>query len=513
MKKELILIMAMLLLGCANEKDGGGESPEKVIRSMLLKGEGEEVLRYLKENGGALPECERHYASLLGNFLVFMDKISALAGNASLPSATDYLSAVYYQFVEPLEGYLKEVDREADEVIFKRCTFVTEEGVKIEFGKEGEEYHLKVVLGDEWDEGEAMLFSCFANVILAGIDFLFSHAGEIHVLQVPAIYEEEPLATMRELGGFFDLNPRLLEFSKNPDLRKRFSDIPFRIKKISEYLYSNGGTKGSPSDDTGFLSYLLMKEDEIQEDEVLGLIDRGKKGEIDIGDEFVVGIKSFDAEMINFPNVTSGVRLKVTYSIYPVVKKTLEVMKEYLQTVWDQMSALENPSHPYARLSFKPLNEFLEVVNLPPVPEVIEVDLVHFFTDPKPLRKLLPYWYDDDGDPATPKKFVIEGESPVDRGFHFIYIQDVPHFPDTFTFTYTPQEPKVISGVRIPEDGIFPSGNYVLPYIAFQDPTFNSSLYVNPSRTGEGENQFLLPDHYLINRAIGVLVNYLNQGL
>lgn len=511
MKKKVIILCMAGLLGCAG--NGSKESPEDILKKFLSSGDGESALTYIEENKDKLTECEFLYSSMFANFLVFLKKINTISQPVSSPSAVDYLANAYYQFIKPLEEYLINIDELADEIISKKCSFVLEEGLKIEMGKKGGDYYLMAILGDEWDEGEAYLFSIFSNTILSSIDFIFSHSGEVHTLLVPTVYSEEPLATLRELGGFFDVNPRVLEFSKDPELKKRFSILPKRLKKIAEYIYSNGGTKTTPSDDTGVLTYLFNHEDEHQGDEVLGFVDRGEKGKLDVGDEFVFGIKSFDADIINFPEVSSGIRIRMTSQIYPVVKKLIETIEEYSQTLWEQMNEVENPEKSYKRISFKPLNELLKEVNQTPVPEVIEVDLAAFFKDPIPLRRLLPYWYDDDYDIQTPKKFVVEGECPVDKGFNFIYIYDVPHFPDSFTFTYNLTEPRMVSGVKIKEDGIFPSINYTIPYIAFQDPTFNKSVYVNPAATGEGTNEFILPDNYLLNRAIAVLLKYVNEGL
>jgi hypothetical protein len=509
--KKIMIICMVGLLGCAG--NGSKESYEKTLKKFLSTGDGESALTYIKENKDKLTECEFLYASMLANFLVFLKEINTLSQPVLSPSAVDYLANAYYQFIKPIEKYLVNIDEMADEIISKKCSFVLEDGLKIEIGKKGGDYYLMAVLGDEWDEGEAYLLSIFSNILLSAIDLIFSHSGEVQTLLVPNVYSEEPLATLRELGGFFDVNPRLLEFSKDPELKKRFSILPERLKKIAEYIYSNGGTKTTSSDDTGFLAYLLNREDEYQDDDVLGFVDRGEKGKIDVGDEFVFGIKSFDADIINFPEVSSGIRLKITTQIYPVVKKLIETVEEYSQTLWEQMNAVENPEKSYKRIGFKPLNELLKELNQNPVPEVLELDLAAFFREPVPLRRLLPYWYDDDNDIRTPKKFVVEGECPVDKGFDFIYIYDLPHFPDSFTFTYNLTEQRIVSGVRIKEDGIFPSINYTIPYIAFQDPTFNNSVYVNPSATGEGANEWKLPDNYLLNRAIAVLLKFANEGL
>jgi len=511
MKKKVIILVMAGLLECGG--NGPKESPSDKLRNLLSMGDGESALTYIEENKDKLSECEFFYSSMLANFLVFLKKISTLSQPVLSSSAVDYLANAYYQIIKPLEKYLVDIDTLADEIISKKCSFVLKEGLKIEIGKKGEDDYLMVVLGDEWDEGEAYLFSIFANTILSGIDFIFSHSGEVQTSLFPSVSSEEPLATLREFGGFFDVNPRVLEFSKDPELKKRFSTLPKRLKKIAEYIYSNGGTKTVSSDDTGFLSYLLNREDEYLDDDVMGFIDRGERGKIDIGDEFVFGIKSFDADIINFPEVSSGIRMRITSQIHPIVKKLIETVEEYSQTLWEQMEAVENPEKLYKRIGFKPLNALLEVVNQNPVPEVIEIDLAAFFKEPVPLRRLLPYWYDDDNDIVTPKKFVVEGECPVDKGFNFIYTADVSHFPDSFTFTYNPTEQKTVSGVKIKKDGIFPSTNYTIPYIAFQDPTFNKSIYVNPSATGEGINEFVLPDNYLLNRAIAVLLKHANENL
>ncbi len=511
MKKRVSIIFLAFLVGCSGN-GSSKESPQGILKGFLSKGDGESALVYLEENKDKLQECEFLYASMLANFLVFLNEINTLSQVSLSPLAVDYLAQAYYQVIKPLEEYLVRIDELADEIISKKCSFLLEEGLKIELGKKGGDSYLMVVLGDEWDEGEALIFSIFANTILSGVDFIFSHSGEIQNLIVPNIYDE-PLATLREFGGLVDANPRLFEFSKDPELKKRFSILPERLKKIAEFIYSNGGTKTTTSDDTGFFSYLFNKEDEYQDDDVLGFIDNGEKGKLDVGDEFVFGIKSFDADIINFPDVSSGIRIKMTLQIYPVVKKMIETIEEYSQTLWEQMVAVENPQKSYERIGFKPLNALLETINQPPIPEVLEIDLSAFFRNPVPLRRLLPYWYDDDYNITTPKKFIVEGECPFDKGFNFIYIHDVPHFPDSFTFTYNFNDSKIVSGVKIKEDGIFPSINYTIPYIAFQDPTFNSSIYINPAETGEGENQFVLPDNYLLNRAIAVLVKYANEGL
>jgi hypothetical protein len=128
-------------------------------------------------------------------------------------------------------------------------------------------------------------------------------------------------------------------------------------------------------------------------------------------------------------------------------------------------------------------------VFLSPLPEAVEFDFGAYFKNPVGLRDMFPYWVDHDGSAATPAEFLIEGESWVTSATEpYVTFGDAAHFTGSYTFQLDSKTaPVVLSGVAILADGIEPEAYSVLvpfplPYIAYQDPTFNGILFVDQSK-------------------------------
>jgi hypothetical protein len=271
----------------------------------------------------------------------------------------------------------------------------------------------------------------------------------------------------------------------------RFHQVDNDLTRVMRAFYQRTGDV-----ETGLLPELvrISKTDPDPTDNFLGYVDANTSGTVDEGDYIVVGLRELSITgMIAEPSIDQGVRLTFNGGIGDI-KKIIASVHEIAQVVGDQFASVDDAKVKSRRLGLKEVNDLIENVTLldvflSPLPEAMEFDFGAYFKNPVGLRDMFPYWVDHDGLAATPAEFLIEGEgwvtSPTEP---YVTYGDTAHFTGSYTFSpNSTATPVNLSGVSIAADGIEPKALSVLvpfplPYVAYQDPTFNGILYVDESK-------------------------------
>jgi hypothetical protein len=237
----------------------------------------------------------------------------------------------------------------------------------------------------------------------------------------------------------------------------------------------------------------IAKIDPDPTDNFLGFVDANRNGIVDEGDSVIVGLRELHiAGIFAQPSIEQGVWLTLNGGIGNI-RNIIAAVHEVAQTLGDQFASVDDPKVKSRRLGLKPLNDLIENVTildifLSPLPEAVEFDFGAYFKTPVGLRDLLPYWIDHDGLAGTPAEFLIEGESWITSSVEpYVTFGDAAHFTGSYTFRKTKSSSSVVlNGLAIQADGIEPQklsvlAPFPLPYLAYQDPTFNGIFYVNQS--------------------------------
>ena len=142
------------------------------------------------------------------------------------------------------------------------------------------------------------------------------------------------------------------------------------------------------------------------------------------------------------------------------------------------------------------------------LPDGLAIKYSSFYENPRSLRDILPVWIEDSN---NNKRFLIEWECPLeleDNGYPDgsgdLICKSEENLIDTVHFVGTEYE--------IPSDGTAS----IYPYIAFKDPTFSGSFFINPKELGiEGGNDAYEPATQMsfniyLGHLLGVLSSFLN---
>jgi hypothetical protein len=506
------------------------------------------VFSELKDSANT-PEllCASTYGLALGHSLYWVNQLNQtilrliIAAQELNPQDIDF-GETLRSYLGPLEAPLRKLADLSQSVVDNHCEFTLEGGIPIQLGEEGKDLYFFVRIGYHFNEPVARALVAFSNALLSSFDLLLSHSFVLSdfnraVTLVTAAYNkiQEPvrdpssgsvsqytyITLARSTAVLFAFNPDLLKFHRNPREAQRFNRVDNELLSVFRALYERG-VQG----EKGLIPSLLEASQRVTDltQEVLGVSDENRDGALNAGDRIFLGIRAIRVgHELSLPDNRGGINMIIPRSIGDV-DEIVRNFHELIQKLGDQMAAVDGGGEPL-RIGLTEVNGIIGSVNalsacLDPLPEAVEFDLRSFFlNDPQPLRAYLPY-YSASAGAFTPFEFLIEGESsrPVPDPYVFYRdpssaTLDFPHFPPSILFPDRNNE--LVSGLSIALDRLFPGEriSQPLPYIAWQDPTFHSVLYVNPALlpvpspdARESQNEFRLPDSYLTNKA---LVSYL----
>jgi hypothetical protein len=489
--------------------------------------------------------CASTYGLALGHSLYWVNQLNQtilrliIAAQELNPQDVDF-GETLRSYLGPLELPLRKLADLAQNAVDKRCEFTLEEGLPIQLGEEGKDLYFFVRIGYHFNEPVARTLVAFSNALLSSFDLLFSHSfvlsqfsdavtwitGAYNKIQEPVrdsfgnVSQYTYITLARSLGVLFPFNPDLLLFHRDPKEAQRFNRVDNELLSVFRALYERGG-----QGEKGIIPSLLESSRKVTDltQEVLGVSDENHDGALNAGDRIFLGIRAIRVgHELSLPDNRGGINMIIPRSIGDL-DEIVRNFHDLIQKLGDQMAAVDGGGEP-PRIGLTELNGIIRSVDLlnaclDPLPEAVEFDPRSFFlNNPQPLRRYLPYFVPSAG-AFTPYEFLIEGESsrPVPDPYVFYRdpssaTLDFPHFPPSILF---PDKNEAVNGLTISPDRLFPGEkiSQPLPYIAWQDPTFHSVLYVNPALlpvpspdARESQNDFVLSTSYLTNKA---LVSYL----
>jgi hypothetical protein len=540
MKHRLLLALAAAtaLTGCPVDD---GSDPAATAETLLERGrrhlslneadEAFEAFGLLAEQEGFL--CPANYGMFLASIQRAFNRISTiveaagtlLGGSPLLPQAQSF-NSIIEGIIKPFENHFREIRQYGLAAIEGGCTLAVPEGYPVIIGKEGNLLYAEAVLGDEWDSAAARIVVAGVNGMQAALNFVLAHELTfdedldylLDVLneEVDAVQDYERdvaagvtdterrtwIAPIRAAGVFADLNPKLLAFGNDA----RFAEVDNNLAEMFTLIYANDEAGA-----TGVIPDLLERNREESPEElrdnVLAWIDEGDG--IAGGDDTIrIGLRKFNiASTVVMPNNPGGFELTLN-SLFGDVERAIVEVHGIIDNLGDQMTAVEAGGTP-PRLGVSGINAIMDAISftadMEPIPEAVELDLRAYFVDPVPLRKVMPYWYND-GSPT--KVFMVEGESTVTSPVEpFVVTGDTSHFPANFAFGAAGEvSPEIITDAPIVADDLQASMSTLtipLPYIAWQDPSFHGVLYVNPRALPvepEGVDGYVASTQYLTNK-------------
>lgn len=457
--------------GCSSDKPKDKENIAKG-KSLLAEGKGDDArVIFSAELSDNPNSCDGLYGRVLADFQALLrltnDLLAAGAGllvggiePKMVVDAYPYLDS----FLDPFRKNFIEMEADTDRIAELNCTFFTD-SYKILLTAEGEDPVLNVVLSGEWSKVEALFIGGQLHMILGLIDYISAHNlmvdldSLLNMVQFD-VQGSKFIFQARSLGGFIQVNPYFLGQSENRwEMMGKVDDE--WAEGLAEY--------------SGMLEALESEKDD-PSDDIVGFIDNDNNG-FSAGDEITLGTE----RVSTVGGSTFLGRIRVLVPDY-VSRDVILSLKGFLDKARAALEAVDGGG-PAERIVLADLNPVLEVfyreigaaLSFTPTqtfPDVIQLDLKAFFTDPKPLRNFLPAISEVR---SGVYEFMIEGEAAPGAGCPSecmadgvtIVVGDATHFQD---------------GYLIPADCITAEADGIInpiPYVAFTDPTFNGLLWVN----------------------------------
>ncbi|MCX5859618.1 MAG: hypothetical protein NT056_06930 [Proteobacteria bacterium] len=493
-------------VGCSSDKPKDNENIAKG-KSLLAEGNGDEARDiFSAELNGDPDSCNGRYGRILADnqslLKLFNDFLATGAGLVTagfgprmVVDAYPYLD----DLLNPFHKILVEMEADADRVAELNCTFYTE-AYPVSLNTNDNQPIINAVLTGEWDQVQALFIGGQIHMMLGLIDYISAHnlmvdvESILNMIQTGNIQGSQLIYQVRSLGGFMHDNPYFLTKSEN-----RWDLVTQARQEWIEGL----------SEDSAFLQAVdAGKSDPSQA--ILGFIDLDGDG-FDAGDELSLGINRLTIS--GGTTLIGRVKFQVPDYLSRDVVLGLEGLLDKAQTALeavDQGGSSErigladlNP----AFIAFSgEISSAIPFVQLNPLPDVIQLDLKAFFTDPKPVRDFLPVIEEVR---SGVYEFMLEGEAVPDGSCASccmadgvtIAAGDVSHFSN---------------GYLIPADCITAqSGGVVnpIPYIAFSDPNFNGLLWLNLDPISDNVGScpadpagYLPADRYALNKLISSLL-------
>ncbi len=541
---------AALLLPACDSGAGAGSGTGPQTQQEILLSEGIEALsvgEYEKAQSSFSQlvteqdyECEAHYGLVLAGIQdtadridTFVDAAAAVWGAAPgyQPAQTNLLQIVE-NLLEPFEEFFAEMLEGTGYVIANGCKLVLENGFPVELGEPDSLIYFRARFGYEFDASAARAIQSAVASAEAGIRFLLAHQIEINLtdlndtidiiidaaigsqeLEIDSVNQDVTIPTylsaVRASAVLFERNPNLLTLGNLDRFNQVDNDITLAIRTI----YDPTGP-----DPVGLIPQLEAEAivDPDTTDNILGLVDANGNGRMDEGDSVVIGLRELHLSgAFSEPSIEGGILLNLTGGLgdYEAI---ITAVHEILAVLGDQFASVDDDSISSRRLGLAEVNDLIDAVDvldlyLSPVPEAVEVDFGAYFETPTGVRSFLPYWTDHDNDDSTSAEYLVEGEGWLTNDNEpYVSFGDTAHFTGSYVFVDgDPAAATHLNALTIPADGIEPPDEaaliqYPLPYVAFQDASFNGVLFIDVSElpvSPDSDLGFKAGTIYSVNKA------------
>ena len=461
MKYILALILIITYLSCVSrEKDTDGFVFSRGVEFINTDPD-----RAKAEFEKIKDECKKRYGMVLSDIKSFVNKLNEIINLFSVGSekpATTYTYGSTYPFqiksteliidalIGPLDSYSKSaLDNLEFLMKIENCEVNIPYTLNIKVGKEtGANLYMNGV----WGDVEKQILYVVINLIQAGFNLLFSHNLDFPLSQfiqkLNKLDTSTTTGTMRSLGFLMEISEDFLEFSKVEERKKRFYEVKTNIRKV---FSTTVGMLQKVEERASRDRYYIVNFKDGSGDGKLGYInDRGEDIiSFAVTGDIYIGKDIYEIESPSF--------------IFP--KTFTEESMKLIETSFSKLST-------ESVISIKDMTSFFLAAGIESMPDILRFDIDKFFSNPKPLRKLLPHWIQISEDGVTKTVFVVEAEvSPKYRYAgkkSYIYPGDSPHFPAGTTLNLRIK----FDCITVPDDKVY----MVMYYIAFQDPTFANSL-------------------------------------
>ena len=486
--------------------------------------------------------CEAQYGIVLAGVLDTADRLDTIADAAALllggapslmPAQSLNIVPIVQSLLVPFEEFFIEIVAALDLVVASGCKVMVPAGMPIEIGNPDSLIYFKARFGYEFDAAAARAGQILFSSALASLRMTLAHNIEINLDQltesmnaivdaargsVELVVNEETgevtqhtmIHAVRSLGSIPETQQNLLTLGDLDRFKQVDNDL---VKAIRAFYFKDGDTE------TGLLAQLVAEaaNDPDPTDNFLGYMDANSNGTVDASDSIIIGLRELHITgLFSEPEIGKGIWFNFSKGLGNI-EKIIAAVHEMAQIVGDQLASVDDPNVATKNLGLKQINQLIDNITildifLTPLPEAVEFDIGAYFKNPIGVRSLFPYWVDHDNNSATRAEFWIEGENWVTSTVEpYVFFGDAAHFADTYTFLENDDaDPIVLDDLEIPADGIEPEKlsilvPFPLPYVAYQDPTFNGVLYVDASKlygAGSGETTGMNPANlYTANMA------------
>lgn len=422
------------------------------------------------------------------------DLLTYIQSSLSPAQSSQVVDRLLRELLSPVEEYARLISSAADVAWEKKCRVKVEDFPFII--KAGKTVSLEVHLSGVMGPVESSFFSFISQAILSAFDFVFSHnlnIGVGSVLELSKFLSKDSFVNLlRSFGNFLSINDEFLSFHPLEEEKSRINNVPLRLSSIFHkfsFIVSDLEKYHRSSDSFVFLN------------------DKNRNKILDYGDRIRFNFYG-ELKIYSNPITVNPYEFEIPYWVSPDLLQHATGLLERLS-----LHLKGYPEEVTSWFYISELNAFLLAMGEEPVPNIIAVQPLSFFKNPKPLRSLLPYWYYDEV--LGGYSFAIEGEIK-EKFLGSFYVQpgDAPHFPDTISFYGNDLN------ISIPMDCIYVRDSFpdyfTLIYAAFQDPSFNGSLRVNLREITAGgfcleydsqpvHQDFNYPDNYSLNKVFAYL--------
>ncbi|MDD5225009.1 MAG: hypothetical protein PHE84_13580 [bacterium] len=458
--------------GCSGDKSTDNENVAKG-KSLLAEGNGDAARDIFSTELNSDPDsCGGRYGRILADnqslMKLFNDFLATGAGLVSAGFGPRMVVDAYPYLNDVLNPFLKiliEMETDTDRVAELNCTFFTD-SYPVSLNTSDNQPVINAVLTGEWGKVQALFIGGQIHMVLGLIDYVSAHnlmvdvESILNIVKSGTIQGSQLIYQARSLGGFMHDNPYFLTKSEN-----RWDLVTKARQEWIEGL----------SEDYALLEAIDAERIDPSQ-AILGFDDLDGDG-FDAGDELSLGIKRL--------TISGGTTLigRVKFQVPDYLSRDvilglmglLGKAQTALKTVDDGGNAdrigLADLNPAFVAFTGE-VSSAIPFIQLNPLPDVIQLDLKAFFTDPKPLRDFLPVVEEVRGGVY---EFMIEGEAVPDGSCASscmadgvtIVAGDATHFSN---------------GYLIPADCVtVRSGGVInpIPYFAFSNPNFNGLLWIN----------------------------------
>lgn len=432
--------------------------------------------------------------------------------NTSITEVISYLELMIQLHVSPEELMLTllnpilsmfyEMDRESEFVLQNGCSIYMDK-----VALPNTSYELR----GEFDQTEAYLISGISKLVKGAIDLLFSYDLDFSlsyliniILKLAGLSMEENytlIDALREMGGLIYGSPNFLNW--DPERKGLFE---YADDELGQGLVNIGN----------FIGDLFSEQDENPSDDFMYWIDSDNSGGPNSGDEFCIHIHDQDTgEMLlqHLPADTTEIDVCGLFSNFFISQ---EIIDNYTTLFTEIGEGIKGDRGEDYRISLKSVFERLSVyIFQVAIKDVLFFLPRKFFGSPderSPLRDLLPYTYDPNGEGEEPVVFLIEGEVYPGEGTRFVdgvvyqFEGDNTHFAIGRKWNET--DTSVGSDGSIQNDCIEVTLNirdWTLFYFGMKNPSWNGAIEVNPGAEGLpcGDPDAIQPaNNYTLNKAL-----------